>query len=232
MRVVDNRSDSLNQVRMNERGGFMCPLTRRSTVMCAMLASVMVLIGHRAIAETPPAAEKAVWQVQDMHLNYFGITTHYSCDGIRDRVRAVLDQLGVAAARVTVGACTELSGPSRNPSVRIVAAYPVPATDENLKLIANDPKRGDLLASLQKKSKVAITAEPFDAERLQVVLASKSQSPSSASGDCELLEQMRDQIIKKMGGTVVKDDLRCIPHQGSAGNSRLTVEMLSAKSAS
>jgi hypothetical protein len=203
----------------------------RNSAMRALVASVILFVGNGALAETP-ATEKAVWHVQDMHLNYFGLTTHYSCDGIRDRVRAVLDQLGVDEARVTVGACTELSGPSRNPSVRIVAAYPVPASDENIKMIASDAKRSELLALLQKKSKVALTAEPFDAERRQVVLASKSQSPSSASGDCELLEQMRDQVIKKMGGTVVKDELRCTPYQGTAGNSRLTVEMWSAKRAS
>jgi hypothetical protein len=32
-----------------------------------------------------------------------------------------------------------------------------------------------------------------------------------------------------MGGTIVKDELRCIPYQGTAGNSRLTAEVLAVK---
>jgi hypothetical protein len=47
-----------------------------------------------------------------------------------------------------------------------------------------------------------------------------------ASGDCELVEHMRDQVIKKMDARVVKDQLGCVPHQGTVGNRTLQVEVL------
>jgi hypothetical protein len=180
------------------------------------------------------AAEKAVWNVQDIYFQYVGFTTQYSCDGLRDRVESVLEQLGLQQTSVaSVAACTELNGPARNPGVRIIVAHPVAATEEVMKAIAADTKRADLIALLQRRSKhpVNIGSEPFDAERTPVVLSSKARNPNSAAGDCELLEQLRDRLIKKTGGTVLKDELRCTPYQGTAGNSRLTVDVLIAKDA-
>jgi hypothetical protein len=178
------------------------------------------------------ATEQAIWRVQEIYFAYFGLTTHYSCDGLRDRVRFMLSELGVQeSSHVQIAGCTDLSGPAYNPSVRIILAYPVAATDDNIKAAAQDAKRAELVATLKRrsKSKLEFGLEPFDAERLNVVLLSKAQTPTSASGDCELLEQIRDHVIKPMGGTIVKDELRCIPYQGTAGNSRLTAEVLAVK---
>ena len=185
-----------------------------------------------ADAATERSNERAIWRIQEMYFAYFGITTHYSCDGLRDRVRFVLAELGAQdTSAVQIAGCTDLSGPSYNPSVRIIVAYPVAATDDNVKAATQDAKRAELVATLKRrsKSKLEFGLEPFDAERLNVVLLSKSQSPASAAGDCELLEQIRDHVIKPMGGTIVKDELRCMPYQGTTGNSRLTVTVLAVK---
>ena len=45
-------------------------------------------------APVAKAAEPAAWKDHDLVLDYFGFTTRYSCDGLRDRVRTVLLQLG------------------------------------------------------------------------------------------------------------------------------------------
>jgi len=173
---------------------------------------------------------KAVWRVQEIYFHYMGFTTLYSCDGLRDRMRDFLSQLGAHESAVVNVACSDFTYPVRDGSVRMVIAYPVEATDENIQAIEQDEKRAKLLTLLQKRNKgVEIGAEPFEAERLQVVLSSKARAPASAAGDCELLEQIRDRLIKPMGGTVIKDELRCMPYQGTAGNSNLKVEMLSAK---
>lgn len=197
----------------------------------AALSLCLNTLGLNALADEK-ADEKAVWRVQEIHFQYIGFTTQYSCDALRDRVRTVITQLGVhEASVVNVAACTELSGPAKHPSVRIVMAYPVSATDDNLQAIAQDGKRAELIAAMQRKSKkpVTIGTEPFDSERVPVVLSSKAMSPSSSAGDCELLEQLRDRVVKPMGGHIAKDELRCMPYQGTAGNSRLTVDMLAMK---
>ena len=199
---------------------------RRHLVGC-LLAAALALPAHANSATT-----QAIWRVQEIYFAYFGITTHYSCDGLRDRVRFMLAELGVQeTSAVQIAGCTDLSGPSYNPSVRIIVGYPVAATEDNIKAAAQDPKRAELVAALKRrsKSKLEFGLEPFDAERLNVVLLSKTQAPTSASGDCELLEQIRDHVIKPMGGSIVKDELRCIPYQGTASNSRLTAEVLAVK---
>jgi hypothetical protein len=201
-------------------------------VFASALIGALMSSAAYADAVTEKPTERAIWRVQEMYFAYFGITTHYSCDGLRDRVRFVLAELGAQdTSAVQIAGCTDLSGPSYNPSVRIIVGYPVAATEENIKAASQDPKRAELVATLKRrsKSKLEFGLEPFDAERLNVVLLSKAQSPTSASGDCELLEQLRDHVIKPMGGTIVKDELRCMPYQGTTSNSRLTVEVLAVK---
>jgi len=188
-----------------------------------------LLLPNVAAAEQP--VTKAVWRVQDIYFHYVGFTTLYSCDGLRDRMREFLAQLGAhESALVNTSACSDFSQPTRYTSVRIVFAHPVEATDDNIKAIGQDEKREKLWALLQKHNKgTEIGTEPFEAEKMQVTLLSRAQSPTSAAGDCELLEQIRDRLIKPMGGAVMKDDLRCVPYQGTAGSSNLKVQMLSVK---
>jgi len=207
--------------------------SRYLAVFVFAIAQMAPAYAHAANEQSAErTTEQAIWRVQEIYFAYFGLTTHYSCDGLRDRVRFMLSELGVQeSSHVQIAGCTDLSGPAYNPSVRIILAYPVAATDDNIKAAAQDAKRAELVATLKRrsKSKLEFGLEPYDAERLNVVLLSKAQTPTSASGDCELLEQIRDHVIKPMGGTIVKDELRCIPYQGTAGNSRLTAEVLAVK---
>jgi hypothetical protein len=73
--------------------------------------------------------EPAVWKEQDLVLDYMGFTTHYSCDGLRDRVRAVLLQLGARPdLRITSSGCVRAGGgPERFPSVQVHFATLQPA---------------------------------------------------------------------------------------------------------
>jgi hypothetical protein len=196
------------------------------------LALVCAVFGASAIA--PARADetvRAVWNVQEIYLPYFGITTYYSCDGLRDRVRDLLGQLGVREDFiVTAVGCTELSAPSRTPTARIIVANAVPATDEVAKAFATDPKRAELLARLQKKSKAPMSDEPFDAFTKRVTLRAKDKHSTGvgASGDCELLEQMHRFVFPKIGAKVINDDVSCMPHQGSVGNPSIEVELLVA----
>jgi hypothetical protein len=97
-----------------------------------ILASSCIVLG--VVASVPARADeavRAVWKVQEIYLAYFGLTTHYSCDGLREKMRGILEQLGVREDFVVnVGGCTEVSGPTFNPLVRMIVANAVPATDE------------------------------------------------------------------------------------------------------
>jgi hypothetical protein len=151
-----------------------------------------------------------VWQVQDIYFPYFGLTTHYSCDGLRDRVRSILKQLQVRDDYlVNIAGCTEMTGPAWNPSVRMIVANAVPATDETAKAFAADPKRAELLARLHKKNKTPTSDAPFDAMTRRVTLHAKDYAGPGASGDCELLEQLHRYVLPKLGATVLRDGVSC-----------------------
>ena len=77
-----------------------------------------------------PAAQPGQWQAQDLQFDYRGFTTHYSCDGLADRLRLVLSLLGARAdLQVTSQACSALPGhPDLFPSLRLQFSTLHPAT--------------------------------------------------------------------------------------------------------
>jgi len=204
-------------------------LLRVKTLMA--IAVFAMTIGVSIGTSTARADEpvRAVWNVQEIYLPYFGLTTHYSCDGLHDKMTEILKQLGVRDDfRVSVGGCTESSGPVRSPSVYMVVANAVVATDEVTKAFAADPKRAKLLARLQHKGKTQVSDQAFDAVLQGVVLHAKDRFGTGASGDCELMEQVRRDVLPKLGAKVLKDDMFCTPHQGIVGNPRIELELLVA----
>jgi hypothetical protein len=175
---------------------------------------------------------RAVWQVQDIYFPYWGLTTHYSCDGLRDRVRDYLKQLVESDNYiVSIAGCVDMTGAVRMPSVSMLVANAVPATEEMAKAFAADPKRAKLVARLERKDKILISDEPFDAVPRQVTLHAKDKFDVGASGDCELLEQLQRFVFPKLGVTVLKDRVSCTPGQGTVGNPSVDVELLVAAQA-
>jgi hypothetical protein len=45
-------------------------------------------------------------------------------------------------------------------------------------------------------------------------------------GDCELIEQLRDQVMVPLGAKIIDNGVRCVPRQVRPGAVRLTVEVL------
>jgi hypothetical protein len=201
-------------------------LLRSKTLVAIAVAAVSVGATSAARADE---TVRAVWNVQEIYLPYFGLTTHYSCDGLYDKMREILKDLSVRSDFVVnISGCTELTGPVRSPTVHMVIANAVPATDDVAKAFAADPKRAKLLARLQRKSKTPISDQAFDAVVKQVVLHAKDRINAGVAGDCELMEQVRRDVLPKLGAKVLKDNMHCTPHQGIAGNPQIELELLVA----
>src|ERR1700678_1264798 len=71
----------------------------------------------------------AVWKEQHLNFFYMGRTSRYSCDGLRDKVRAMLLDLGARRdIRVTALRCADAAGGARpdfpGPSLNIVVSTP------------------------------------------------------------------------------------------------------------
>lgn len=176
-------------------------------------------------AADDPGVVSAVWIERDVTLHYTGFTSYYSCEGLRGKVRRILQELGARPGfKVTTRNCFKQSGPEWSPSVRIVAALPVEATPEVLAELASDASKRELVARVQGKSPDEVTAQ-FPARPKRVEFVSGGMS-ALQDGDCELMEQMRDRVFGPLGVKVIDSNLRCVPRQVSIGSIHMTVEVL------
>lgn len=196
--------------------------------MAGLVLALPAVAPAQETAAAPAPAVSAIWVEKDISFTYMGLTSYYSCDGLRDKVRWVLKQLGARPGfKVTARGCAELTGPERMPGVRIVAAMPFEATPELLAQQAEDASRRELAARASGKSaEVAEATAQFQARPRRVEFKSSMMSDGLQDGDCELMEQLRDRAFGTLGVKVVEDQLHCVPRQVTIGSVRLAVEVL------
>jgi len=141
----------------------------------------------------------AVWKNQELTFTYVGFTSHYSCEGLRDKIEDTLLALGAGHdTAVTPYACSGMGRPELFPRVRIAVSTLTPAAD------------GSPASTVEARWKTVNLGGPG------------KLSP----GDCELAEQIRDHILPLFTTRNVRAQLKCVPHQESAGNIGLTAEVL------
>lgn len=157
-----------------------------------------------AVAQPSDAVAEvnAQWQAYDLSFHYFGLTTYYTCTGLEDRLEHLLRQMGAHSdIRVRATGCLGPDDISRSQLVRIRARMPVAPAGEG--------------------------GDAFTANRRVISLKTQSLSNQGAAS-CELLEQVRDQLLPKLNIQLVKDDLQCIPGQPSHIGRSLQVQTLIA----
>ncbi len=178
----------------------------RSGARAGVLASVMGLL---AVLQSPTAASQAAgaapevtaqWQDYDLQFHYFGLTTYYSCSGFEDRLEQILRELGANPdVRVSVVNCSGLNDISQWQWARIRVRMPT--------------------------APAAVAADSFVAAS-KVISLRVHNSGQSGSGDCELLEEVRDQLLPALKMELLKDDLHCVPGQASQIGQSLQVKTL------
>jgi hypothetical protein len=196
---------------MTNRARFIVP----AVVACVLGSSVWAAEGapegqSGEIQSGEP--QLAVWTDKELTFVYQGFTTRYSCDGLRDKVRSVLLDLGAQKKDLKV---MELgcSSPSGRPD-------PFPGVRVKLKVLqptgSVDPKQTDQIP-------VAAHWKPLDLKL--------RDSFSNDSGECELVEQIRHSIVPLFATRNVDLKTTCIPHQASATRPSLKMEVLVADDA-
>lgn len=210
----------------------MCRYGRTVTTGLALTAAaVLGSLGVAAAAGADSGAVKAVWVDHDIAFTYTGFTTHYSCSGLEDKVEYVLKQLGARPGfKVTRAGCTEATGPEPMPRVRIRAALPMEATPEVLAALEKSRATRELAAKAGGKpaGSADAAAAQFPAT-WRVVKFSGTPTSEVQDGDCELMEQLVDKVLKPMGAQPVEgSSLRCVPHQVSINAVNLRVRVLGA----
>lgn len=153
------------------------------------------------VAAAPAAGNPtaAVWKEQHVEFVYMGRTSRYSCGGLRDKVRALLLDLGARRdLKVVPLDCDDYdrpgasSGASRLKIVFSSPALPGPG--------AKPLHEGDLAATDARFEKFTITSDAFR---------------NMGVGDCELVQEFVHQILPKLVVREVKQDIYCAPNPAS-----------------
>jgi len=155
---------------------------------------------------TGAAGQSAVWTQKEVTFVYMGFTTKYSCDGLRDKVKGVLLDLGAQKKDLKVSefGCTFPYGrPDPFPGVRVKMSVLQPT---------GAPGADD------KQPPVQAHWKPVDLKL--------RDSLSNDSGECELVEQIRTKLVPLFATRDVDLKDNCIPHQESATRPSLKMQVL------
>ncbi len=157
------------------------------------------------------AAMSAVWKEQGIDFVYFGRTSRYTCDGLRDKLRAILGTMGVRRdIRADAVGCAYGGEPRElregTPSVHLVFSSPA-LPDAGTK----PAHPGDLAPVDAQFEAFSIATDAF-----------RNMQP----GDCELVEEFVRQVLPKLTTRNVKSDVTCIPYQLSGSHYAVRGEVL------
>lgn len=156
--------------------------------------------------ETPSDTDnglRAIWTPKQVHFTYMGFTTHYSCQGLKDKVRKAVLLLGARKdLRVEEGACQSASGgpePFPNVNVKMNVLQPVPA------------------------DKAEPNAVPVHWRKIDLEL---DRDPLWQAEDCELLEQLQHTLVPLFATRNVDYHSTCAAHQVFPGGTWLRADVL------
>jgi hypothetical protein len=186
------------------------------------LASAVCVSPAGAEAGTPAAAAPAiaapaagnptpaVWREQHVEFFYMGRTSRYSCDGLRDKVRAMLLDLGVRRdLKVEPLGCADYDRvPVNTESPRLKIVFSSPALPD---AAAKPLREGDMAATDARFEEFTITSDAFR---------------NMGIGDCELVQEFARQILPKLVVRDVKQDILCVPYQPSGSRFFVRGEIL------
>lgn len=152
---------------------------------------------------TAPIGQPAAWRPHDVIVSLHDLPQAYSCDDLWYKFRDVLLALGARAdVKILVYQCGPTAGVlGRSPDVHLQFAAP--------ELLDRD------------QSKWA----QFTAAATSIELA-PGQPASLHASDCELLRQIKDELLPELGETVVRADLACAAAKSVHGHFSLTVRTL------
>ncbi len=189
----------MSSVRVRSRVG---RLALTSAIACVLAAPLWAAEGDAA---APASGESAVWTPKELDFVYMGFTSRYSCDGLQDKIRGILLDLGARKKdlKVVSRGCSSPSGrPDPFPGVKIHMSVLQPAST----------------ATDDSQTPVQAHWKPVDLKLRDSFL--------NESGECELVEQIRRSIVPLFATRNVELNTVCVPHQASATRPSLKLEVL------
>jgi hypothetical protein len=184
---------------------------RMRTLLLIAVVGVLFALPLRAAAAVGSPLQ-AVWKEQHLEFSYMGRTARYSCQGLRDKMRSLLLDLGVRRdLQVLLLGCDESAPLGRGYlGPRLSLVFSSPALPEP----SSKPLHpGDLTAVDARYESFTLTSDAFR---------------NYGVGDCELVEEFAKEILPHLSARDVKQDITCVPYQTSGSRFWVRGEILRA----
>ena len=183
----------------------------------ALVAALAGAVCHGAAAVTgptpalpPPAATATVatWTEHTLTFAYQGLTTQYSCEGLKEKMGALLRYFGARRDSIRLRAYGCAGGPYRpSPAINLAMEFATLAPSE----------AADATVAVRG---AWVERELFGKPRIS------RQAPSSIGrGDCELVEKFVATVLPSFTHEIMRNLTRCIPKElnGTMPNLRVRV---------
>lgn len=180
-----------------------------------LLSGAILWVALQCVAVASADTARALWVAQETRFVYRSQLTLYECASIREKVADILDALGARQATVHLQSCSiapaSIGTPSQLVSMQIQVVHAAPATAELRAALAKQQSRCELLERLGART---LAPEEFVAVWRDVDLVAE-RSLRLTSADCELLTQLREQVLPKLAVKVVASNRTCsqTPHR-------------------
>ncbi|WP_153067448.1 hypothetical protein [Steroidobacter cummioxidans] len=188
------------------------------------LAALLFIVPTAVMAGSPDETVIAVWKAQQVNFEYRGYSTIYNCRSLEDKLQMILRSVGAHDdLRLQSYVCDEQLNIAR---FQISMQSPVIASEETVRELTTRDSRDQLVARLNgQQLPGAADLERFAAVWKTVSFA-HDRHMRLERGDCELVQQLRQQILPRMSVQIVKDNVRCSSAMGNIGAPHLTVSAL------
>jgi len=175
-----------------------------AAVGCAVVASL--LVSRTSLADQPSSPERGVWQKHEYSFVFMGFTSTYSCDGLADKVKLLLTAAGARSdSKSQPGACANGFG------------RPDKFARADLTFYTLAPGGPDMPPGTKQVDGV-----------WRAVSLSDHSPRELSTGDCELVEQFRNDVLPMFTTRNVDNHTTCIPHQNSGSVIALRFESFAA----
>jgi len=190
-------------------------------------ALLLAVLAGGAAAAAPASHDTGVWQKHQYSFAFMGFTTTYSCDGLADQLKRLLIAAGARSdVKSQPGACASSFGRPDKFARANLTFYTLAPEGAAAGASGQAADTGDTAAAGDKAGDKP-AGKPVAATWRAVALAARSPRELGI-GDCELVEQFRNQVLPMFTTRNVEDRTTCIPHQNSGSVINLKFESLTA----
>ena len=177
--------------------------------MKALLVTASLCLGAApALARDDNPNIDAIWLPQVVSFTYQADDTFYSCNSLWQKVTEILTHLGARrTAPVDRISCDDFAHTVR---LQIALESPAEATPANL-LAMTDYDSEDMLVARVRGKQLPSAGDIPHFPATWTTLSLRNGPMQLTAGDCELVHQLRKQVLPKLSVQVLNEPARCTP---------------------